>query len=107
MPQWNNFEASLESQYVFRQNETPDNIMVYSPEQQQDVLLEINTPPNAYHLLALGSKMEFPFKNKTTLTTSLTVNNLLNTDYRDYLNRQRFFASDMGRNFILQLKFNY
>lgn len=107
MPQWNNFEASLESQYVFRQNETPDNIMVYSPEQQQDVLIEINTPPDAYHLLAFGSKMEFPFKNRTKLTTSLTVNNLLNTDYRDYLNRQRFFASDLGRNFILQLKFNY
>lgn len=107
VPQWNNFEASLESQYVFRQNETPENIMVYSPEQQQDVLLAINNPPDAYHLLAFGTKMEFSLKERTKLTTSVIVNNLLNTSYRDYLNRQRFFANDLGRNIILQLKFNY
>lgn len=107
MPKWNGFEASLESQYVFRQNETPDNIFVFSPEQQQDVILEINAPPGAYHLLAFRSKMEFSIFNKTKLTTSLAVNNLLNTNYRDYLNRQRLFADDLGRNFTLQLKLNY
>ncbi|MHA7862841.1 TonB-dependent receptor [Flagellimonas marinaquae] len=106
-PEWNGFEASLESQYVFRQNETPDNIMVFSPQQQEDVVLEINTAPDAYHLLGFRSKMEFPFSNKTKLTTTLAVSNLLNTNYRDYLNRQRFFADDLGRNFTLQLKLNY
>jgi iron complex outermembrane receptor protein len=97
----------LESQYVFRQNETPDNIMVFSPQQQEDVVLEINTAPEAYHLLGFRSKMEFPFSNKTKLTTTLAISNLLNTNYRDYLNRQRFFADDLGRNFTLQLKLNY
>ncbi|SNY99818.1 TonB-dependent receptor [Flagellimonas pacifica] len=106
-PEWKSFELSLESQYVLQQNEVPENIMVFSPEQQQDVLLEINTAPEAYHLLGLTSKMEFPFGNGTRLTTSLVVNNLLDTNYREYLNRQRFFADDLGRNFILQLKFNY
>lgn len=107
MPEWNGFEASLESQYVFRQNETPDNITVFSPQQQEDVVLEINTAPEAYHLLGFRSKMEFPFSNKTKLTTTLAISNLLNTNYRDYLNRQRFFADDLGRNFTLQLKLNY
>ena len=106
-PKWNGFEATLESQYVFRQNETPDNITVFSPQQQEDVVLEINTPPDAYHLLAFRSKMEFPISNKTKLTTSLSINNLLNTSYRDYLNRQRLFADDLGRNITLQLKLNY
>ncbi len=106
-PEWNNFEFSLESQYVFEQNEHPENITAFSPEQQQEVLLEINTPPEAYHLLGVNSKMEFPFKNNLKLTTSLTVSNLLDTNYRDYLNRQRFFADDLGRNIILQLKLNY
>lgn len=106
-PEWNDFEFSLESQYVFEQNEYPENITVFSPEQQQQVLLEINTPPGAYHLLGISSKMEFPFKNNLKLTTGLTVSNLLDTNYRDYLNRQRFFADDLGRNIILQLKFNY
>ena len=106
-PGWHDFEISLQSQYVLRQNEVPDNITVFSPEQQQNVLLEINTPPEAYHLLNLNSSLEFPLGGRTQLTTALAVNNLLDTSYRDYLNRQRFFADDLGRNIILQLKLNY
>ncbi|WP_411029636.1 TonB-dependent receptor [Spongiimicrobium sp. 3-5] len=106
-PEWKNFEVSLQSQYVFRQNEVPANISVFSPEQQQNVLLEINTPPKAYHLMDLRAKIEFPLRKHMNLTTSLVVNNLLDTKYRDYLNRQRFFADDLGRNIMIQLKFNY
>ncbi|TAI48705.1 TonB-dependent receptor [Flagellimonas allohymeniacidonis] len=106
-PEWNDFEVSLESQYVLRQNEVPDNITVFSPEQQEEVLLEINTAPDAYHLLGLQSKMGFQLGETTKLTTSLRINNLLDTSFREYLNRQRFFADDLGRNIILQLKLNY
>jgi len=35
------------------------------------------------------------------------VQNILNVAYRDYLNRQRFFADEIGRSFQIQLKFNY
>ena len=106
-PEWNSFEVSLSSNYVFRQNEFPENIMVFSPEQQQEVLLEINTPPDAYHVLGLDSQMKFPLGKSTVLTTALRVDNILDTKYRDYLNRQRFFSDDLGRNVILQLKLNY
>ena len=105
--EWNNLEISLESQYVFRQNEFPENISVFSPNQQQEVLLDINTPPDAYHLMSLYSEAKFSLSKRVQLTTSLTVNNLFNTNYREYLNRQRFFADDLGRNIILQLKLNY
>ncbi|BFP43001.1 TonB-dependent receptor [Flavobacteriaceae bacterium GF1] len=105
--EWNDFELTLESQYVFRQNEFPDNITVFSPEQQQDVLLEINTPPEAYHLLGLQSKIGFQLGKTTELTTSLRINNIMDTSFRDYLSRQRFFADDLGRNIILQVKLNY
>lgn len=104
---WKNLEISLRSDLVFRQNEYPSNITVFSPQQQQDVLLEINTPPNAYYLLGLHTSAEFPLGRVGRLTTGISVNNVLNTTYRDYLNRQRFFAEDLGRNINLQLKFNY
>lgn len=104
--EWNKLELGLQSQYVFRQNEVPPNISVFSPEQQQEVILNINTAPDAYHVLNFNSKMEFKL-GKSTMTTSLLVNNLLHTNYREYLNRQRFFADDLGRNIILQLKLNY
>ncbi|WP_394972131.1 TonB-dependent receptor [uncultured Croceitalea sp.] len=106
-PEWKKLELRLTSDYVFRQNEVPDNFTVFSPEQQEEILLEINTAPKAYHLLGLYSKVAFNVGNGNTLTTSLAVNNLLDTRFRNYLNRQRFFADDLGRNIILQLKFNY
>ncbi len=106
-PEWKNFEIGLESFYSFRQNEFPPNIIVFSPEQQQDVLLEINTPPESYHLIGFYSNFEIPVGNKSNLGIGIRVDNLLNTNYRDYLNRLRYFADDLGRNIILQLKFNY
>ncbi|MDT0621398.1 TonB-dependent receptor [Croceitalea vernalis] len=104
--EWKGLKLSLQSQYILRQNEVPDNISVFSPEQQEEVILAINTAPGAYHILNFNSKMNFSL-GKNLLTTSLTINNLLNTNYREYLNRQRYFADDLGRNIILQLKLNY
>jgi iron complex outermembrane receptor protein len=34
----------------------------------------------------------------------LSVNNLLNTEYRDYLNRFRYYSADIGRNIALRLQ---
>jgi iron complex outermembrane receptor protein len=106
-PSWNNFEVSLNSSYVFRQNEFPPNIEVFSPNGGENILLAINTPPPAYHLLGIDSQLEFSLGGKTKLTSGLTINNILNTNYREYLNRQRYFADGLGTNIILQLKINY
>ena len=105
-PEWNNFEFSLRSNYVFRQNETPENIFVFSPQQNEELELAVNTAPPAYHLMGMDIRADFNL-GKVGFTPSLTINNVLNTNYRDYLNRQRYFADDLGRNIILQLKFNY
>ncbi len=106
-PNWNNLTLSLESQYVFEQTRFPPNITVFSPQQQQDVLLDINTPPPAYHLLAANAEASFSIKNSNDFTIGLSVSNLLNTAYRDYLNRLRYFVDDMGRNINLRLIYNY
>ncbi len=104
---WKDFTISLESQYVFEQKRFPPNITVFSPQQLEEVVLDINTPPNAYHLLALNTEASFSIKNKKDLTVGLSVTNLLNTSYRDYLNRLRYFVEDTGRNVNLRLIYNY
>ncbi len=104
---WLGFNASIESQYFFKQNEVPANIEVFSPRLQQDVFLEINTPPDAYHLLHADANIKFPLWEQNQLKIGLAVKNVLNTNYRNYLNRQRYFADDLGRNFLLKLTFNY
>ena len=104
---WYDFRLALESQYVFRQNEFPPNLMVFSPEQNQEVILNINTPPDAYHLLGLDAEMKFDLSAVNKLTLGLNISNLLDTRYRDYLNRQRYFADNLGRNISIRLKLNY
>lgn len=106
-PEWNQFTFGVESRYVFRQNEFPENIEVFSPEQNEDVLLEINTPPPAYHLVNLNASMAFENVVGGDLEVSLLVQNLFNTRYRDYLDRLRYFADNPGQNWILNLRFNY
>lgn len=104
---WHGLTISLESQYVFKQQRFPPNITVFSPQQQQDVVLDINTAPPAYHLLAMDISSQFTLRKKDDLSVGLRGTNLLNTQYRDYLNRQRYFVDNLGRNISIRLIYNY
>ena len=108
IPEVNNLKLSLESNYVFRQNEFPNtNFDVFIPETNTLQEVDISTPPDAYHLVNFRSSIDFSIKDISNLNVGLMVNNLFDTSYREYLNRQRYFADDLGRNILLQLKFNY
>ncbi|MFL2626654.1 MAG: TonB-dependent receptor [Flavobacteriaceae bacterium] len=103
-----NFKISLQSEYVFTQNEFPNNnFEVYLPITETYEEVDISTPPDAYHLLNLNASVDFKTSKKSSLTVGLGINNLLNTSYRNYLNLLRFYSDDLGRNFLLNLKFNY
>ena len=105
---WHHFSASLKSEWIFEQNEFPDfNFEVEDQLTGEMFLVDISTPPSAYHLLHFYSQATFNVGKKTNLNVALGVNNLFNTSYRNYLNRLRFFADDLGRNITLQLQFNY
>ncbi len=58
--------------------------------------------PEAYSLLGATAIFKLPFKSKT-VTAVFRVDNLLNTNYRDYLNRFRYYANDLGRNYTIKL----
>lgn len=106
-PKLKNLVLGLESMYVFEQQRFPENIFVFSPEQQQEVELAINTPPAAYHLLAFDAETSYSIRSKNDLKLGLRITNLLNTNYRDYLNRLRYFVDDLGRNISLRIIYNY
>ena len=82
-------EAGIQS--VLKQDHIPAN-SDYSP------------PPNAYNLLSAGLGFGIPLAKKQQLILDFKIKNLLNTAYRDYLNRFRYYADEMGRNFTLKLK---
>ena len=105
---FNNIRLSLQSDYNFQQNEYPNNnFEVFIPETETMQVVDVSTPPDAYHLFNFNSSIDFKATKKTTLTLGFEITNILNTSYRNYLNRLRYYADDLGRNFLLKLKINY
>jgi len=80
----NKWQLWISHQYVFRQN-------------RYDEEVEIAVPPDAYQLWALGLDREIKISDKFSGQLGFRIENLLNTTYRDYLNRFRYYADEMGR----------
>tara|TARA_X000000950_G_scaffold281484_1_gene378189 strand:+ start:914 stop:3391 length:2478 start_codon:yes stop_codon:yes gene_type:complete len=107
---WNSFFMALSSKLVLRQNQFPNhNFEASFIENGKRVtrLVDISTPPRGYHLLGMEFHWgPYPlFLNKISL--SLIFDNMLDTSYRNYLNRLRFYSDEMGKNVMLQIKFNH
>ena len=98
----------LENRTVLQQNQYPDyNFNTFNAIQQKDVFVDISTTPPSYSLFNFSSSAVFkPFK-KGNLKLEFNIDNLLNVSYRENLNRLRYFADELGRNFNIKLKINY
>ncbi|OIQ23933.1 TonB-dependent receptor [Lacinutrix sp. MedPE-SW] len=104
----NNLRLKLQSDYVFEQNEYPNNnFEVFVPETGTMETVDVSTPPDAYHLLNFSSSIDFKINKGTAITVGFDVSNIFNKSYRNYLNRLRYYADDLGRNFLINLKINY
>lgn len=62
-------------------------------------------PPPAYGLLNFRATTQID--TKLPLNIYFKVNNFLNTSYRSYLNRFRYFTDEVGRNFVVGLSVNF
>jgi len=82
-----NIELQMNNRYVFEQTHLLTS---------QDFV----APPEAYNLLGAKVSAERQL-GKFRLSLYLRGENILNTVYRDYLNRQRYFADDLGINVIV------
>lgn len=89
-----NNSFSLKGEYVFKQKNYVEG---------QDYL----PPPEGYFLLGLNAATSVYMKDKKKMKISLQVENMLNQKYRDYMNRQRYFADDPGINVILRLSYHF
>lgn len=63
-------------------------------------------PPKGYQLFNVYTGMKIPIKQHT-LSISLQVENIFNVAYRDYLNRFRYYADNMGRNFSIKINYQF
>ena len=108
--EWHHLILGLQSEWLFTQNRFPDNDFI------ADVPIDgvfvptnvaISQPPKGYHQLNFSSEMQFNAFEKSKITVGFNIQNIINTNYRDYLNRTRLYVDDMGRNFTMQIKLNY
>lgn len=64
------------------------------------------TPPGAYHLFQLSGGTTIKV-GEQELGLNLSVDNLFNTLYKEYMNRYRYYTHDMGRNITIRLAYNF
>ena len=96
--------VSLEHNYTFRQNEFPNvNYQSYIPETDTIELIDISTPPEAFHLINLSAATDVEIFKAASTRLTFRIENLMNTSYRNYLNSMRFYADELGRNLVLNI----
>ena len=96
----------LRSEYVAEQTQVPDFNFDYNFFENGNIatrLVDISSAPKAYHLL--GFSVETNLAKKVDIR--LIGENIFNVDYRNYLNRLRYFAGETGRNIRVELSYRF
>ena len=65
--------------------------------------LDTSTPPKGYSVFHVSAGVDLV----RNFNVNFRINNIFNTEYRDYLNRLRFFAPELGRSLILTFKYSF
>lgn len=90
---FHNVGFQMNSRYVFEQkNLLPSQYFL--------------APPESYYLVGLKVSAEKQLR-RLRLNMFVKAENLLNETYRDYLNRQRYFADDLGFNLIIGINISF
>lgn len=104
-------EISVHYKVDFR-DESQLGIVISVPVVRKQIRVEDESdfvaPPKGYVLVNAQLYYSFLWK-KQRLMLTIEGSNLMNTSYRDYLNRFRYYADEVGRNVGIKLKvpFNY
>ena len=77
--------------------------MVVSKQSRVPLNVDYVAPPKGYALFNIDFGFSIPLK-KQSVFVSLSVNNVFNSEYRDYLNRFRYYSNELGRNFTFRIK---
>lgn len=102
-----NFFVQVSIPTVLRQSRAP--LTVYPddiPGYAGDRVYDIAPAPADYTLVNVEMGFKIPVK-ENVLSVSFAGENLGNVSYRNYMNRLRYFADDVGRTFIIRLNYNF
>jgi iron complex outermembrane recepter protein len=72
-------------------------------KQLREPEFDLSPAPPAYSLWNMG----FRLSTQNNISFNLQVNNLFDKEYKDYMNRFRFFTHEMGRNILLKINYKF
>ncbi len=90
---WRAVEVSASSTVVFQQSRVPGD-------------LDFTEPPGTYHLIGLSASASRTL-GKGDLRIGLQANNILNTTYRDYMDRFRYYTDARGLDFTFWIRYSF
>ena len=93
-----------------KQNRFPNSNFIFDYIEDGKLVSEtvdISSSPRGFQKLDAIFSILIGNKNNIRSNLRLIIQNITNSDYRDYLNRMRFYSSEIGRNFQIQLNFSY
>lgn len=110
LPQIPPFQLSQALHYSWSTKQKPLGIQLehqYTATQNFfDPALEVALPPSAFHLF--NAVMDYEINSAKMLWSfQLGMQNIFNLRYFDYLNRQRFFAPELGRQVFISFKISH
>lgn len=111
-----NFFAEAKLKYIAHQNRAPRVVTVEEINEAnlngEDLFasdsknFDFVSAPEAYLLIGISTGFSLLMKS-AKLNFRISTDNLLNTSYREYTNRMRYYADDLGRNFTIAVNFSF
>lgn len=113
---WTNPFLEIRLKYVAKQNRAPRVVpirdIIEAKEQGIDLFENDNLnfdfvdSPDGYFLASIALGISKP-NMKSKLDFRISIENLTNTAYREYSNRMRYYADEIGRNLSIALKYSF
>jgi iron complex outermembrane receptor protein len=104
------FENSLQYQFknykTFENAQFTFNVLNVLKQTRLQENSDYKDAPSAYMLLSFDASSTVNIY-KEHLEVGLTINNLLNTTYREYMNAFRYFSDEQGRSIVIRLKYHF
>lgn len=102
---WKKSYLKIHTNFVAEQTRVPlqGNIPIKQPDGSIKMASDYMAPPAAYQLLGVEAGTQV-FFGQQPIQLVLSVQNLTNERYREYLNAFRYFADDRGRDIALKIK---
>ncbi len=113
---WTSPFVEVRLKYVAKQNSAPRVVpirdIILAKEQGIDLFendsrnFDFVDSPEGYFLASFSAGISKPIK-KSKLDFRISVENLTNNAYREYSNRMRYYADEIGRNISIALKYSF